>query len=447
MRTIIEGSANVNRLLGKQKAKDSEYRLMKYVLSVSCNEGTLLHNVITGQLVLLNSFEKEILSSPPITGTNVLKELIESYFIVPISFDEKELVDNLRVLIKRLLMPGGINNYVIFTTTDCNARCFYCFESGCSRLTMDESTGEKIAEYMMNHRGEGNLRLRWFGGEPLLGVQRIDQICSILNRHKIEYASAMISNGYLFTDAMMEKAVNLWHLQEVQITLDGTEEVYNKTKAYVNTKGSPYKTVLNNIELLISSGIQVNIRINLDKHNKDDLNKLIEDIRRKFQNRRLLHVYVSIVEKGVGYAPLSRTENDDIALHKQQNILTRHLEQIGFAKRVPNLPMIETSRCMADNANSIVIYPNGFFYKCEHVVEEDFIGNLEEDSLIQRVVHLYEERLSCNICNECVLYPTCIRLKKCPASEADNAFTCEMKRKSYENSIRIRYDEFVRNEG
>ena len=447
MRTIIEGSANVNRLLGKQKAKDSEYRLMKYVLSVSCNEGTLLHNVITGQLVLLNSFEKEILSSPPITVTNVLKELIESYFIVPISFDEKELVDNLRVLIKRLLMPGGINNYVIFTTTDCNARCFYCFESGCSRLTMDESTGEKIAEYMMNHRGEGNLRLRWFGGEPLLGVQRIDQICSILNSHKIEYVSAMISNGYLFTDAMMEKAINLWHLQEVQITLDGTEEVYNKTKAYVNTKGSPYKTVLNNIELLISSGIQVNIRINLDKHNKDDLNKLIEDISRKFQDRRLLHVYVSVVEKGVGYAPLSRTENDDITLHKQQNILTRHLEQIGFAKRVPQLPMIETSRCMADNANSIVIYPNGFFYKCEHVVEEDFIGNLEEDSLIQRVVHLYEERLSCNICNECVLYPTCIRLKKCPASEADNAFTCEMKRKSYENSIRIRYDEFVRNEG
>ena len=46
----------------------------------------------------------------------------------------------------------------------------------------------------------------------------------------------MISNGYLFSEEIIDRAARLWELRNVQITLDGTEKVYNETKAYIAPK-------------------------------------------------------------------------------------------------------------------------------------------------------------------------------------------------------------------
>ena len=59
----------------------------------------------------------------------------------------------------------------------------------------------------------------------------------------------MISNGYLFDDTIIEKSVNDWNLNSVQVTLDGTEEVYNKIKSYIcHDLISPFMRVIENIE-------------------------------------------------------------------------------------------------------------------------------------------------------------------------------------------------------
>jgi sulfatase maturation enzyme AslB (radical SAM superfamily) len=40
----------------------------------------------------------------------------------------------------------------------------------------------------------------------------------------------MISNGILFNEKNIVKARELWHLKNVQITLDGTESSYEQIK-------------------------------------------------------------------------------------------------------------------------------------------------------------------------------------------------------------------------
>lgn len=444
MITIVEGKQNIIRLLGKQVIKHSEYRLMKYVLQTLCQDGILLHNVITGQMVLLDGKESDILNELPSVYSESMNALIESRFLVPVEYDEKKTVDKLRLLIGKVLLPKGINNYVIFTTTDCNARCFYCFEHGCKRMTMDAHTGEKLVEYMISHKGDGPLRLRWFGGEPLIGLQRIDQICEMLNEREIKYVSAMVSNGYLFTDEIINKAVSLWHLNEVQITLDGTENIYNAVKSYVGVHGSPYLRVINNIESLMKHGIRVNIRLNLDMHNKDNLYDLAEEISRRFVDKTLLNVYVYVVEKDVGSAPIERTSEDDEGLYQQQERLSKRLDTLGLTRNTNYLPSIKNNRCMADNDGTVAIYPNGKLYKCERIVENEWVGDISTDSINGQMIALYKEKLQCKICDDCVLYPNCILLKKCPATGEYNDFTCEMRRKSYDEVMKRSYEAFLK---
>lgn len=48
----------------------------------------------------------------------------------------------------------------------------------------------------------------------------------------------MTSNGYIFNDELVEKAKNEWKLKNIQITLDGTRDVYNKAKNYYSENDS-----------------------------------------------------------------------------------------------------------------------------------------------------------------------------------------------------------------
>lgn len=128
--------------------------------------------------------------------------------------DDQKYADHVR-FIRRTMQkkPEHITNYVIFTTTDCNARCFYCYELGRSRIPMSVETAHKAADYISAHCGGENVSIQWFGGEPLFNKNIIDIISSDLAAKGVEYTSIMISNGYLFDDATVKQAVKLWKLK------------------------------------------------------------------------------------------------------------------------------------------------------------------------------------------------------------------------------------------
>ena len=103
-----------------------------------------------------------------------------------------------------------------------------CYESNLPHINMEETTAKRLVEYMIENKESNTLRLHWFGGEPLVGISRIDQICEELTKSEIKFHSTMTSNGYLFTEPIVKRAVDAWKLDSVQITLDGTIFVDNK---------------------------------------------------------------------------------------------------------------------------------------------------------------------------------------------------------------------------
>ena len=425
MKTIVGGKPHVVKLLGKQRLKDTEYRLMNYVLKTQCDDGVLIHNAITGKLVLLSTEEANFLNSLPYARIEAMTELIEDYFLVPIAFDEKETVQKLRSLIKRLEPTKGIESYTILTTTNCNARCFYCYESDLPHINMDEATADRLVEYMIEHRGNKTLKLHWFGGEPLVCLNRIDQICEGLKEKGIKYVSSMTSNGYLFNEEIAEKAVTSWKLDSVQITLDGTEDIYNKTKAYVNVQGSPYKRVLENIQLLLDKGVRVIIRLNLDKHNADDLGRLVSELNGKIKRKNRIEVYSHVLFEDAGFDPIRRDEEGRELLYNRQIELNTELEKLGLGKNHKALPFLKTHNCMADTDSAAAVYPDGKLFKCEHIYIGDEYGTIDTDIINHEGIEKFQLMTERDECASCPIYPSCILLRNCQGVMDKNQYTCK----------------------
>ena len=384
--------------LVRQPKQSIKYRLSHFIVKQIIDDGILLYNNVTGCLLFFKS-EDDIKDN--------FDFLVEHWFYLPIdSFNECDWVEFLRK--KRIddTSHHGINSYVIMTTLDCNARCFYCYEKGIPRVSMTEKTAIATGEYIQRH-STNKVILSWFGGEPLLNTSVIDLICQKLNDSGISYSSKIVTNGLLFTSGIVEKAINVWKIKRVQITLDGTEQVYLRAKAYINSQGSEFQTVLDNIKVLLNSKIEVTIRLNQDKYNTEDLLELLVLLHNRFGANPYLSIYNHLLFKFDG----DYTQEQIDCYYELKN----KLSLLGYLKGRKQLSGMNDYQCMADSAHSLVITPSGLIGKCEHFTEEKMIGSIFDDGFDPIALKKWSERYERqNECNICPLYPTCIRVKMCP---------------------------------
>lgn len=384
--------------LVKQPKQKIKYRLSNFIVKQVVDDGILLYNNVTGSLLFFKS-ESEIKDN--------FIFLVEQWFYLPVeSFNECDWVDFLRKKRIEDASHQGINSYVIMTTLDCNARCFYCYEKGTPRISMTEKIAIAISEYIQHH-STNKVKLTWFGGEPLLNTVIIDLICQKLNDFGISYFSHIITNGLLLTRDTVDKAINVWKLKRVQITLDGTEQIYLQAKAYINSQGSEFQTVLDNIEVLLNSKIAVNIRLNQDEYNTEDLLVLLDFLHNRFGANPYLTIYNHLLFN----FEEDYTQEQINCYYKLKNELTI----LGYLKgyKLPN--GMNNHQCMADSGHSLVITPSGAIGKCEHFTEEKMIGSIFTESFDPLVLKMWTERYDRQReCNSCPLYPTCIRIKMCP---------------------------------
>lgn len=421
MRVIYAGNPNICKTLQKRELKQTGYRRMKYTVQAKCEEGTLVCNVITGELILLSPEETEKMNQLPSSDAEWAKKLVEDFFLVPLSVNEKQVVDNLREAMREICKTKYISRYVILPTTRCNARCWYCFEQGCKQEDMTPETAVQLADYMERHSGGKELWLKFFGGEPLVNADRMDQICARLTEKGMRFHSDLITNGYLFTEDVIGRAARDWHTKTVQITLDGTEETYNRTKAYAVRDASPFQQVMRNTESALHAGIRVSVRLNVDLRNADDLMALAEELGQRLE-RRNVHVYASAIFSRQDALPEGRSAQCQKAARVAE--LNSRLVQLGFQHPIPRLPLLRWYHCSADVGSTRVIYPDGRLFLCDFVQEGDQIGTLcqaeEDESAIRRFV----ERTELPECAGCNIYPACCLLKNCPGLWSVNEITC-----------------------
>ena len=266
--------------IGLQNKKgNTVYRLMHYVLQQEVEEGILLYNTLTCAMAIVTHEEAQNLTA--------VEGLIENWFLVPVGHDDKKFCKILKYGAKLMQQhPKGIRKFTIVTTTGCNARCAYCFEKGTKPVNMIMETAEKVAQYIITHRGEHEkVQIDWFGGEPLYNFKVMDRICTRLLENGVNYFSRITTNGYLFSEKMVKKAAELWNLKFALITLDGTEQNYNRIKAYIHRNElNPVQRVLTNIGMLLNAGIKVQVRLHVNIDNVQEMRELIKILAERCKN-------------------------------------------------------------------------------------------------------------------------------------------------------------------
>lgn len=420
MKVLVPQSAFTQNLLGNQPVRvDCRYRKLRYIKTMQVPEGAVLYNVLTAELIMLYSDELSLLDG----GTDVMstpagKALIERWVLVPEDTDDLKLCmqfSDTMLTINRSRVGIPHNSFTILPTTDCNARCFYCFELGGKRKWMSEQTAHDVADFIDRKKAKNKVNIRWFGGEPLYNSKAIDIISQDLVDKGIEFTSIMVTNGYLFDEETVKKAKDLWNLQWVQITLDGTEEIYNRIKAYIYKGENAFQRVIRNIKLLLDNGIGVRVRMNMDDHNEEDLFKLTDFLVDRFSGYDDFLMYVHLLFEDSCARIAARDDQDRHGLIEKQLRLRDRIAESGHADRSILKPKSRCSHCMCDNDASVMILPEGQLGKCQHFTEDHFYGSIYSDEIDMGVLYQLKEVMIIDEkhCYDCDYLPMCISLKSC----------------------------------
>ncbi len=434
---------------GKQKYSGGSLRFFTYLQTCDSPDGLLLYNLMTREFLLLDNVEAKSFRNID-TSNDSVRYLIENWFLVPTEFDDYLLYKQTDTVFRLLAVndKSPLTTFVIYPTTDCNARCFYCFELACKRTNMTAETARDVADFILKKSCGKRVHIMWFGGEPLYNALAIDIISNRLNDAGLEFGAEMVSNGYLFDEALVKKACSEWKLKAIQITLDGTEQIYNKTKAYIyKDVSSPFIRVLDNIELLCNAGVKVKIRLNMDMYNYDDLKHLSTQLAERFSSYENCVVYVALLFENVGKCYTERTDEVKQILIKKQNEISEILNSYGMYRKSNLMIYRQVNQCMADNCKSTTILPDGSLGRCEHYTDGEYYGSIYNDAVDMSVIRKFRERsLKADKCRTCNLLTKCYTLKACPIAEThcddiDKELKIDQVKKEMINS----YDLFKKN--
>lgn len=473
MEKIIKPNANIYSILNYQQvSNDTIYRANHFCFEEKIDGKYILYNNMTKCMLAMDNVEyndyttflnlKHKEAQSKYINKSIIEQLIKLWFIVPDNFDEVKVFDQLKDIyleIHNANTNKNFNNYTILPTTNCNARCYYCFEIGTKKINMDDKTAESVAQYIINNykNNKKSVRISWFGGEPLIAKSTIDIICKKLNEANVEYVSSFISNGFLLDNNLIEHAIKNWNFIQIQITLDGTEKIYNKTKSYVGisseSKISPFIKVIDNIENLVNHNIYVSVRLNVSDKNYADLKKLIHfmserfaEIKHKKDNnqKKYLIVYTHSIFQEIekAYAKKDSNNNNIEQCYQREIELENLLEENSLDNTNSVDTRISLNFCMADSANCAVIYPNGDLGVCEHYcTAEDSYGTIyNTNTFKQDKLKKWKEKFPIQkSCKTCYAYPSCIRLKHCPNAKkecvkAEQYFNIHKLRKQIRNT-------------
>ncbi|MEV4740156.1 radical SAM protein [Streptomyces sp. NPDC049555] len=257
---------------------------------------------------------------------------------------------------------------IVLPTEHCNFRCTYCYEDfSIGRMSPPVVQGVKR---LLDRRLDDlrTLHLSWFGGEPLLAADIVEDISSHVvagqaGRPGLRYTGGMTTNGYLLDAAMVSRLARLG-IREFQVSLDGPEEMHDRTRVRADGRGS-YARLWRNL-LAVRDGdapVAVVLRVHLTPGNLAAMPDFLALLRDTFLADRRFSVLLKPVERLGG--PHDATM-DIIDKGSQSQILARleailRTEEDGPrpAGRVSGVPV-----CYAARANSLVVRADGRLAKC-----------------------------------------------------------------------------------
>lgn len=333
--------------------------------------------------------------------------LVKEKYIIPQNTDEIEEMKKQYVKAQKDYKKFS---FVIAPTLQCNFRCSYCFQEH-KNLEMNQETISEVIEFIVSKLKKYSpqkINICWYGGEPLLNHKAILEISKNIipycDQNKILYRSNIITNGYLL-DKVPTNFFEVNKITAAQITIDGPSRIHNKRR--ILTNGSPtFDQIIENIKTLVKNEIDVNIRINIDKTNKEHLAELINEL----EEKNLKNTSFSLGHVKDFTEVCKNVKNVKIADKEFRKSQKQFFERIKTYSNNNLLQLPEkTINCGAVAKNTFVIDPNGYIYKCWNDVgiAKRAQGKLK-DHLLKKSLFEITNPFMNQKCLECKGFPLCL---------------------------------------
>lgn len=373
------------------------YKSSFYNICTRGKKGYVVYNTLYNTLVRMDEGEYSAFCFKEEASSEFAHQLVSLGLWVEEHIDEKERYISLAGIIRS--MNSHPYSVTIATTMQCNARCSYCYETGVTQLPMSLQTESKLIEFLSQLDTGSGIHITWFGGEPLMNPGLIDRVSTALTQKEIRFSSYLISNGSLINSDIIDRMNNLWNTKDVQITLDGIGDVYDRKKNYVS--GEKYFVkILDTISELCERGIFVHIRLNISRDNIEDSIELAEFLEKRFSQYNNLCYYPAFLT-GV---------HDNLSDRERSEIVSRMLEKnttaskLTISRRLHSIPKIRP--CMYTDPFSFSVDINGIIHNCEHNLghSDRAIGTIDNfEAGLQKHEFMLEEE-----CKSCVYLPKCM---------------------------------------
>ena len=397
-------------------------------ISQPLKNNVLLYNTFTTSLVeLTRDLYDNIFVKKDFSLTEV-SELYSMGFLVDDSCDEVQNMENIRCEVIRN-SSKKIANIIIAPTLECNAHCFYCFESGHRKGKMTIDTADALIDFLVENWNGDKLGITWFGGEPLLASDIIDYISKKLKERNVIFGCKITTNGSLFTKEIAQKAIDLWHVEKVQITIDAVGEEYNRIKNYNKDYKDAFSLVTANVETALSLGVKIKIRINFDPDKQDKALETMNYLLKRFYSSDHLKIYFAPIDEDDEIVKNISNSFDEYEEHPYISLIRfgreHHLYRgfpdmedendeyheydiHGLLKKLKIFP--SPINCYATCPNVFSIAPNGDIYKCHRALgrKEYASGNIKT-GVEEKIAYQFfcDTSLTYDECRTCSILPIC----------------------------------------
>lgn len=341
--------------------------------------------------------------------------------IIQEKYDDHAVKDILLLNNRKLSFLSNSYRLTINPTLNCNFNCWYCYEDHSIKV-MTPDTMSNIVKYVNNVVENCKLNyfyLDWFGGEPLLCYNSVMRqlafdIKSICVDNNIAFESGITTNGSLINKDIISffKEVNM---QSLQITLDGSKDVHNKTRFNAKHPNS-YDRIVDNIILVATELKPENLALRIN-YTVDTMNTIYEIIDSFPQSIRSC---ITVLFQQVW----QDREINDIAIVDLEN-MKNDFENSGFKvdKEILNT---RGYTCYADLYNQAVINYDGRVFKC---TARNFESEKEDGVLTDNgEIVWHKEILSRKISNATFQNDKCMNcefLPVCYAPCSQKVFVCK----------------------
>jgi uncharacterized protein len=261
-------------------------------------------------------------------------------------------------------------------TEKCNFRCTYCYED--FRLGRMRPSVVRGIKALIDRR-IGNLtqlHISWFGGEPTLALDIIEDI-NTFSRSRgnpdLSFSSSISTNASLLGPHPFSRLCDV-DVRQYQISLDGSREQHNITRVFGNGDGT-YDHIMWNIEAAAQTtySFEMVFRLHAHQHNIASLERLIDVLEERFAHDERFKCFIKAVEN------LGQPSNKVDLLESKAIVteLNARLRRTGFFAKMAGT----IGACYAAHANSFVIRSDGSVGKCTVALSDpkNTVGALQEN--------------------------------------------------------------------